>query len=66
MSTTEFDSGTGEVVKVSAKGGRTRAPEGLAVQHLSVAERVERGRAARSEAPRASHGEYTPAADRAG
>ncbi len=47
----------------AAKSRAPRAPR--VVQHLSVAERVERGRAARSEAPRASHGEYTPAADRA-
>jgi uncharacterized protein (DUF2252 family) len=35
------------------------------VQHLSKAERVARGRAARKLVPRASHGVYEPAADRA-
>src|SRR6478736_6931487 len=32
--------------------------------HLNVAERVARGRAARSEAPRSSHGSWEPVADR--
>jgi uncharacterized protein (DUF2252 family) len=32
--------------------------------HLSVAERVERGRAARRDAPRSSHARWEPAADR--
>jgi uncharacterized protein (DUF2252 family) len=32
--------------------------------HLSVAERVARGKAARAEVPRASHASYTPAPDR--
>ncbi len=35
------------------------------VQHLSKAERVARGRAARKLVPRSSHGVYEPAADRA-
>ena len=35
------------------------------VPHLSVAERVARGKAARKEVPRASHAAYTPSADRA-
>jgi uncharacterized protein (DUF2252 family) len=34
-------------------------------QHLTVEERVARGRAARKEAPRSSHGRWEPAADRA-
>jgi len=34
------------------------------VAHLTVAERVARGKAARTEVPRRSHGEYTPAAHR--
>jgi len=34
------------------------------VPHLSVAERVARGRAARAEVPRARHAEYAPAAHR--
>ncbi len=35
-------------------------PAGTAVSHLSVAERVARGKAARNEVPRASHAHYTP------
>ena len=35
-----------------------------AVPHLSVAERVARGKAARKEVPRASHGVFEPMADR--
>jgi uncharacterized protein (DUF2252 family) len=35
------------------------------VPHLSAAERVARGRAARAEVPRGSHAEYAPAAHRA-
>jgi len=37
----------------------------VAVPHLSVAERVARGKAARAEVPRARHGEFNPAPDRA-
>ena len=54
MNTTESDSGSTGVAKVAVKGGRTRAPEAASVvPHLSVAERVARGRAARGDAPRA-------------
>ncbi len=35
-----------------------------AVNHLTVEERVARGRAARAEVPRSSHAEFAPAADR--
>ncbi|HUB35684.1 MAG TPA: DUF2252 domain-containing protein [Solirubrobacteraceae bacterium] len=38
---------------------------GAVVPHLSVAERVARGKAARAEVPRSSHGEFTPMAHRA-
>src|SRR4051794_6123425 len=38
---------------------------GAAVAHLSVAERVARGRAARKEVPRSRHAQFEPAADRA-
>jgi uncharacterized protein (DUF2252 family) len=41
------------------------APEGQgAVPHLSVAERVARGRAARAEVPRASHAGFSPSPER--
>src|SRR6201995_1682239 len=38
---------------------------GGAVPHLSVAERVQRGKAARAEVPRASHAAFTPPPGRA-
>ncbi len=34
------------------------------VDHLTIAERAAAGKAARTEVPRASHGEWAPAADR--
>ena len=43
------------------RGAKTSA----AVPHLSVAERVARGRAARQEVPRSRHGVFEPAAHRA-
>jgi uncharacterized protein (DUF2252 family) len=46
-----------------ARGSRKRAA--VAVPHLSVAERVARGKAARAEVPRSRHAEFEPAADRA-
>ena len=65
MNTTESDSGSTGVAKVAVKGGRTRAPEAASVvPHLSVAERVARGRAARGDAPRSSHAEFSPGAHR--
>ncbi len=56
MSTVRSDSGPARVSK------RGRAPR--VVAHLSVAERVARGRAARVEVPRSSHAEFSPAAHR--
>ncbi len=44
---------------------RARAASPRVVPHLSVAERVARGRAARAEVPRSSHADYAPAARRA-
>jgi uncharacterized protein (DUF2252 family) len=41
------------------------APSGHAVPHLSVAERVQRGKAARAEVPRAGHAAFTPPPGRA-
>ena len=64
MSTTESDAGSSGVVKLAAKGGRTRAPEELEVPHLSVAERAARGRAARAQVPRSSHADYASATQR--
>ncbi len=54
--------------KTAARRG-TAAPgkksEPAAVRHLSVAERVARGKAARSEVPRADHAKFEPPASRA-
>jgi hypothetical protein len=67
MSSTESGTGRAEVVgaaeKPSAKARRSSAAR--VVPHLSAAERVARGRAARAEVPRGSHAEYAPAAHRA-
>jgi uncharacterized protein (DUF2252 family) len=46
----------------SAVGAQAQA--GMVVPHLSVAERVARGRAARAEVPRSSHAVFEPAAHR--
>ena len=37
-----------------------RKPAAVAVPHLSVAERVARGKAARAEVPRSSHAVFEP------
>jgi uncharacterized protein (DUF2252 family) len=42
-----------------------RTPATAAVPHLSVAERIARGKAARAEVPRASHAIFEPSSDRA-
>ena len=39
---------------------RSRKPAGVAVPHLSVAERVARGKAARVQVPRATHAAFEP------
>ena len=39
-------------------------PSGTVIAHLTVAERTARGKAARSEVPRSSHGKFEPARDR--
>ncbi len=63
MSTTATKRTANDVVKGAAKGGRaTRAAR--VVPHLSVAERVARGRAARREVPRSSQADFEPAAHR--
>jgi uncharacterized protein (DUF2252 family) len=55
------------LAKVTATNGTNEAPtgvEGRSVPHLSVAERVARGKAARAATPRSSHAAYTPAPNR--
>jgi uncharacterized protein (DUF2252 family) len=49
----------------SRKRAGTDKPTRPAAAHLSVAERVALGMAARAEVPRAGHAAYTPSADRA-
>ena len=63
MSATEADSAAGDGREgcCGRAGGRRAA---RVVPHLSVAERVARGRAARAEVPRARHAEFEPAAHR--
>ena len=55
--------------RTAAAGHGATAPgkksEPAAVRHLSVAERVARGKAARSEVPRADHAKFEPAPGRA-
>jgi uncharacterized protein (DUF2252 family) len=48
--------------EISERG--RRYPSISKVPHLSVAERVARGKAARAEVPRESHGEFVPSKDR--
>ncbi len=64
MTTTLTDSAEGDVVTTTRKTTRARRATRV-VPHLTVAERVARGRAARSEMPRSRHAEYAPAAHRA-
>jgi uncharacterized protein (DUF2252 family) len=48
----------------SRKNEASSADGAEAILHLSVAERVARGRAARAEVPRASHATFTPSTER--
>ena len=64
MTTTLTDSAEGDVVTTTRKTTRARRATRV-VPHLTVAERVARGRAARSEMPRSRHAEYAPGAHRA-
>jgi uncharacterized protein (DUF2252 family) len=59
--TADGKSGTGRRAVSTARTHAAAAP----VPHLSVAERVARGKAARSEVPRASHAVFEPPATRA-
>ena len=69
MSSTDSDAGQATAVNPegapSEERGRARRQTSRVVPHLSVAERVARGRAARAEVPRSSHAEFDPAAHRA-
>src|ERR687887_2873369 len=60
MSTTSTPRAAGAAQRT--RGGASRHPEPPRVPHLSVAERVARGKAARAEAPRSSHAEFEPSA----
>ena len=48
-----------------ARPGKGRRPKPKGLVHLTAAERAEKGKAARVAAPRAEHGEWEPARDRA-
>jgi hypothetical protein len=62
--TTKTDGKGGTAERRAGSTARKRTP-GAPVPHLSVAERVARGKAARSEVPRASHATFEPPATRA-
>jgi uncharacterized protein (DUF2252 family) len=54
--------------KTTKKGGRAsgrKSKRGAAVPHLSVADRIARGKAARNEVPRAGHAVFEPLSTRA-
>jgi uncharacterized protein (DUF2252 family) len=54
--------------KAAGRGGTTAASKskpGRAVSHLSIAERIERGKAARKQVPRAGHALFEPLSTRA-
>src|SRR4051812_8717770 len=63
MSSTKSETGPAEKAGGMASAKSGRAPR--VVPHLSVGERVARGKAARSEVPRSRHAEFAPAAHRA-
>ena len=67
MSSTKSDTSGAEVADVVEARNEPAEGSGRArvVPHLSVAERVARGQAARAEVPRSSHAEFAPAAHRA-
>jgi uncharacterized protein (DUF2252 family) len=66
MSSTKSDTSGADVADVveARNGPSAMRGQARAVPHLSVAERVARGRAARAEVPRSSHAEHSPAAHR--
>ena len=63
MATTTPSNRTTAARRGTAAPGKKSEP--AAVRHLSVAERVARGKAARSEVPRADHAKFEPPASRA-
>ncbi len=63
MATTTPRNRTTAASRGTAASGKKSEPG--AVEHLSVAERVARGKAARSEVPRADHAKFEPPASRA-
>src|SRR3984885_14242436 len=50
--------------KRSLASGPSSTPDATPVPHLSVSERVARGKAARAEVPRSSHARFEPSGDR--
>jgi len=48
----------------ATRGSRAKSQESLVVPHLTVAERAARGKAARAEVPRSSHGIFDPPSHR--
>jgi len=54
-----------DVVPRISSSTRDAVPQARKIAHLSPEERAARGRAARNEVPRASHGRWEPAANRA-
>ena len=60
MSTTSTPRAAGAAQRT--RGGASRHPQPPPVPHLSVADRVARGKAARADAPRSSHAEVEPSA----
>jgi uncharacterized protein (DUF2252 family) len=54
----------GSAAKTGRRGAASGDPQPPAVPHLTVAERVARGKAARSEVPRSSHAGFEPSAPR--
>jgi uncharacterized protein (DUF2252 family) len=65
MASTTTTNGEDSTAAASRKTARSVASKAKAVPHLSVAERVARGKAARAEVPRSTHGVFEPSPTRA-
>ena len=65
MATTTTSNGEGSTAAARRKTAAAAARKAKVVPHLSVAERVARGKAARAEVPRSSHGVFEPSPTRA-
>ena len=65
MATTTKPAGKDGAAAAATRRNRTRRKPGTIVPHLSVSERVARGKAARSEVPRSSHAAFEPSPTRA-